>query len=121
MTGFDTVLNERNADVSAAVRRCLGESGTQTLEQLVARSGMPVLPMARALRRMGARGQVEVLRPLWGTRDVANRRAGRRPVFYRLVRDRDDEHVWQQLVTAPLPISRFRGWSRDAELACGIW
>lgn len=117
MAGFDSALNDRNAAVSAAARRHLGESATLTLEQLVARSGMPALPMARALRRMGARGQVEILRPIRGV----NRGVGRRPVFYRLVRDRDGDHMWQQWVTVPLPISRFRGWSREAELACGIW
>jgi hypothetical protein len=117
----ETALSDRNAVASAAARRCLGESGTLTLGQIVARSGMPALPVARALRRMGARGQVEILRPLRGSREAVNRSAGRRPVFYRLVRDRDGEHAWQQRVTAPLPISRFRDWCRETELACGVW
>lgn len=108
MVGFKTTRTAPDAAACAAVRRCLDEHAAMTLEQLVVKSGMPALTMARTLRRMGAGGQVEVLRPLF-------RPAGgmRRRIYYRLLRDRDCDYAWQQWVTAPLPVSRFCGRYQD--------
>ncbi len=119
MVGLNTVPAARDEAASVAIMRCLDESEAMTLEQLVARSGMPALSMARALRRMGAGGQIEILRPLSGPQNGWKRGERRRRVFYRLVRVRDGDYVWQQWITAPLPVSRFCDWSRGALEVCG--
>jgi hypothetical protein len=115
MVGLNTIETARDDAACATVRRCLDEYAAMTLEQLVARSGMSVLTMARTLRRMGAGGQIEVLRPLSGLRDGWKRGERRRRIFYRLVRDRDGDYVWQQWVSAPLPVSRFCNWQMETE------
>ncbi len=121
MVGVNATERVSESAAGAAVRRCLDENAAMTLEQLVARSGVPALAMARSLRRMGAGGQIEILRPLSGSTDRWKGGTNKRRVFYRLVRAHDSEYAWQQWVTAPLPVCRFRDWSRDAEQACGVW
>jgi hypothetical protein len=115
MVGLNTNETARDDVACAAVRRCLDEHAAMTLDELVARSGMPVLTLARTLRRMGAGGQIEVLRPLSGPRNGWKRGERRRRVFYRLVQDCDSDYTWQQWVTAPVPLSRFCNWSREED------
>ena len=96
------LINEATAQ--SAIRACLSRRAAANTDVLMRETRLTRDEIDMNVGRMVANGEVEVLRPVASSRGAV--RPGESRIFFRLLREGDDDYLWEQAKPAPAPLSR---------------
>jgi predicted ArsR family transcriptional regulator len=115
MDGESALIPDKTG-VRSRLRACLEDCDAVSAHALMQRLRLDRETLSGCLDGLIARGDVEVLRPISRGQDGGH--APRRDdEFYRLVRETDNDYLWQQMAVPAAP----KGWAASAGTERGVY